>query len=188
MKLTIGLSAALASFAAATQQAAQVYILPTSSEFASSTLSPSLARLILLQRLDINGRGPSFRDVPDNANPEEFVSLINKFGKKPLELFGEEASSSAGQLVVMLEGMTDAQIKELDAALDMQPAFNIPNPPSSAAHDKLVKNDFYNVGIRNEHTCSLDQVISLDKSCWNGDAAVAKYDVSKVRVAPPFCH
>jgi hypothetical protein len=183
MKLTIGLSAALASFAAAAQQAAQVYILPTSADFASSTtVSPSLARLILLQRLDTNGKGPSFRDVPDNADPEEFVSLINKYGKEPLKLFTEETPSSPGQLVVMLEGMTEAQIKDLGVALDMEPAFSIPNPPSSAAHDNLVKNDFYNVGITNDHTCSLDQVINLQKSCWSGDATVAKYDVSKVRI------
>ncbi|KAI5467458.1 hypothetical protein BGZ63DRAFT_346309 [Mariannaea sp. PMI_226] len=180
MKLTIGLSAAFASFAAASQQAAQVYLLPTPAETASSSsIPPSLARLVLLQRLDANGQGSSFHDVLDTTKPEEVVSLINKFGKKPVKLFTDKTASSPGQLVVMLEGMTEAQMKDMGAALDMQPAFSIPNPPSSAAHDMLVKNDFYNIGITNEHDCSLEQVINLKKSCWSGDATVAKYDVSK---------
>ncbi|KAK7430176.1 hypothetical protein QQZ08_003361 [Neonectria magnoliae] len=180
MKLTIGLSAALASFAAAAQQAAKVYILPATLSASSTPVSPSIARLILLQRLAPIGKGASFSDVPDTADPEEVVALMNKFGKEPLQLFTEDERVSPSQLVIMLEGMTDTQIYHMGVALEMQPAFTIANPPSKSAHEQLLKNDFYNAGITNEHRCSLDQVINpFEESCWSGLSTVAKYDVSK---------
>ncbi|KAH7156415.1 hypothetical protein EDB81DRAFT_646898 [Dactylonectria macrodidyma] len=180
MKLTIGLSAALASFAAAAQHAAEVYILPEPQSGPLSSISASFARLILLQRLAPTGTGPSLRDIPDFADPEDAVALMNALGKEPLQLFADDERVSPSQLVVMLEGMTDAQFKEIGAALETKPAFTVPNPPSADAHDKLIKNDFYNVGITNDHKCPLDQVINpFEESCWSGKSTVAKYDVSK---------
>lgn len=191
MKLTIGLSAALASFAAAAQHAAEVYILPAPESASSTSISPSTARLILLQRLASNGKGPSFSDVPDDSDPEDLMSLMNTFAKESFQLFADEERVFPNQLVVMLEGMTDAQFKEIGIALEAQPAFTIPNPPSADAHETLVKNDFYNVGITNAHKCSLDQVINpLEETCWSGKSTVAKYDVSKVigmAFLPPTC-
>ncbi|CAM1504444.1 Fc.00g020350.m01.CDS01 [Cosmosporella sp. VM-42] len=179
MKLSIGFSAALASFAAAAQQAAEVYILPPPTA-ASTSISPSLARLVLLQRIAPIGKGPSIHDIPDGADPEDVVSLMNKFGKTPVQLFEGKDHATPNQLVVMLEGMTEAQIKELGSAFEIQPAFTIANPPSAKAHDKLLKNDFYNAGITNENECSMEEVANpFEKKCWNGKAAVAKYDVSK---------
>lgn len=181
MKLTIGLSAVLVSFAAAAQQAAEVYILPTSQSVSTTSITPSLARLILLQRLASNGKGPSSRDIPDTVALEDVVALMNKYGKATEELFSEDQYASPSQLVVMLEGMTEDQMKEFSVAIDSQPAFTIANPPSSGAHENLVKNDFYNIGVSNEHGCSLDQITNpFEKACWSGKATVAKYDVSKV--------
>lgn len=181
MKLTIGLSVALASFVAAAQQAAEVYILPTTQSASTTNVTPSLARLILLQRLASNGKGLSSHEIPDTVAPEDAVALINKYGKAPEKLFSNEQDVSPSQLVIMLEGMTEEQMKELGIAIEAQPAFTIANPPSSDAHDNLIKNDFYNVGVTNEHGCLLDQITNpFEEACWSGKSTVAKYDVSKV--------
>lgn len=183
MKLNLGLAAALAGFAAAAQQAAEVYIISNGAPESTSTpsISPSLARLILLQRLAPAGKGPSTADIPDGADAESVVDLMNQFGKEPLSLFGEGEPVSPRQLVVMLEGLTDEQIKEMGKALDTKPAFTIADPPSSSAHDKLVKGDFYNAGVAKEHKCLVGEVTNpFADHCWSGMSTVAKYNVQKV--------
>lgn len=180
MKLSIGLGAALVSFAAAAQQAAKVYIFPPP-EAASASMPPSVARLILLQRIAALGKGPSIHDIPEDIDTESVVDLMNQFGRTSVQLFDGHNGVAPSQLVMMLEGMTETQMQELGATFDTKSAFTITNPPTSSAHEKLVKNDFYNVGITNEKECSIGQVTNpFEKSCWNGKAAVAKYDVSKV--------
>lgn len=184
MKLTFGLTAALAGCAVAAQQAADVYILPTAASSASSSSTPSisrsLARLILLQRLAPAGKGPSISEIPDDSDIDNVVSMMNQFGKEPVSLFGQGAGSPS-QLVVMLEGLTGEQMKDLGGTFNSNPAFTIADPPNSGAHDNLLKNDFYNVGITNEHKCSLQQVSNpFEEQCWSGKSTVAKYNVQKV--------
>ncbi|KAF7550118.1 hypothetical protein G7046_g8122 [Stylonectria norvegica] len=180
MKLTIGLSAALASFVAAAPQAAEVYMLPAPQSALTTVVSPSIARLILLQRIAPIGQGPAFRDVPDDANPDDVVDLMNRFGKAPTPLFPGKDDASPKQLLVMLEGMTEKDIKTMGDGFKLEPALLVKDPPSTSAHEKLVKNDFYNAGITNEHKCSLDENLDpFEEKCWSGKANVVKYDITK---------
>ena len=182
MKLTLGLSAALAGCAAAAQQAAQVYILPSDTDSTSTpSISPSLARLILLQRLAPAGKGPSVADIPDGVDVDNVAELMSKYGGETASLFGQGQTVSPSQLVIMLEGLTGEQIKEVGEGLQTKPAFSIADPPAASAHDKLVKNDFYNVGITNEHECSIKEVTNpFEERCWSGRSTVAKYNIKKV--------
>lgn len=182
MKLTAGLIATLAGCAAAAQPDAEVYLVPAR-EASSTTpsLSPSLARLVLLQRLAPIGHGPSLHDVPKGVDTEEAVSVMNRFGKAPPTLFADSSDDEPSQLVMMLEGMTREQIKELGHALERKPEFTIPDPPSSKAHDDLVTLDFHNAGVTNGNNCDMRQVVNPLEECWNGKrSAVAKYNVKKV--------
>lgn len=185
MKLTVGLAAALAGYAAAAQQAATVYQLSTQPSTSSKTtpsLSPSLARLVLLQRLSSLRNSPSSKDFPNGVGSDEVVSTLRQFGKTVTPLFGEESKQEPSQLVLMLEDMTPKQIKEMGKAMKIQPAYTIPTPPSASAHGDLVKFDFYNVGVTNEHQCTVDEVVNpLEEKCWSDKSTVAKYSVKKVR-------
>lgn len=183
MKLNIGLAAALAGCVAAAKQSADVFILPATADASSSTpsLTPSIARLLLLQRLAPAGEGPSVNDIPDDAEVEDVVSAMNQFGAKPVSIFDKANAGSPSQLVVMLEGLTDEQMKDMAEALESKPAFTIADPPSSSAHEKLVKNDFYNVGVTKEHKCSIVEVSNpFEERCWSGQSTVARYNVQKV--------
>jgi hypothetical protein len=135
--------------------------------------------LILLQRLAPSGKGPSINDLPNDFEAEDVIGLINTYGKAGSPLFGD-SETLPNQLVVMLEGMTEDQVKKTGDALDTL-AFTVPNPPSTEANDNLFKFDFYNAGVTKDHKCSLDQVINpFEEQCWSGKSAVARYDVSKV--------
>lgn len=181
MKLSLGLLTSIYGFAAAAQQAAEVYILPSSESPLTTPVSPSLARLILLQRLSPNGKGLSSNDIPEDQNVDEVLRFINKYGKTNPSLFTQDATAAPSQLVVMLEGMTDKQIKDMGAAFEMQPTFSIADPPSSKAHDNFLNDDIYEAGVSKEHSCSIEQVVNpFEKECWNGKSAVAKFNVQKV--------
>lgn len=185
MKLTVGLTTALVGFAAvaAAQPAAQVYILPATESTSTPSVSRGLARLILLQRLAPIGKGPSFHDIPADVDTEEAVSLLNKYGKAPPRIFGGDDVAAPSQLVVMLEGMTEEQIKDLGSALQGRPAFTIADPPAMSANKKFFKYDAYNAGTTNEHECSIDRVANpFDKACWSGKSTIAKYNIQKVRI------
>lgn len=180
MKLTTGLIAAFAGCAAAAQQAAQVYMLPRP-DSSTPTISRSLARLILLQRLAPSGKGPSYSELPDGTDADDFVSLMNQFGKAPAPLFTDGEATSPRQLVVMLEGMTERQIDDMSKAFDVKPAFAISNPPSGAAHEQLAHTDFYNLGVTNHNECSLlDLANPSQEGCWSGKSAVKRLNVQKV--------
>ena len=186
MKLTLGLSAALAGFAAAAQQSAPVYILSGADADADTksttpSLPPSLARLVLLQRLAPAGKGPSISDLPQDVDTDTAVSMMNKFGGQSISMFGEAQQLPPSQLVIMLEGLSDEQIYQMGKKFPSGLSFEVSDPPSSGAHDKLVKNDFFNVGITNEHSCSIKEVTNpFEERCWSGKSTVAKYDVRKV--------
>jgi len=181
MKLNIGLAAALAGCVAAAKQSADVFILPAVADASSSTpsLTPSIARLLLLQRLAPAGEGPSVNDIPEDAL-EDAVLAMNEFGTKPVSIFDKASAGSPSQLVLMLEGLSDEQMKDMAEALESKPAFTIADPPSSSAHEKLVKNDFYNVGVTREHKCSIVEVSNpFEERCWSGQSTVAKYNVQR---------
>ncbi|KAF4467797.1 endoplasmic reticulum membrane [Fusarium albosuccineum] len=181
MKLTIGLSAALASFAAAAQQAAEqaanVYILRGSHPGSSTTgLTPNEARLILQQRLAPEGEGPSFRDVPTAGDQDRIVSLMNKYGKANAPLFTEDKKTPPHQLVVVVEGMTGFEYEPYFAwFLHTQPDFTV-----SSAEKKLEQNNFYNLPTAKKQACPLSKVVALEKKCWNGKSTVVTYDRSQV--------
>lgn len=183
MKLSIGLAAALAGCATAAQQAAQVYMFRNDASPSSSTpaLPPSLARLILLQRLAVRGSGPSTDDIPTDMDLETAVNLMNEYGVKGFSI-GEEATESPYQAVVMIDGFTEDQMKSMDSRFEMQPSFMIDSPPSSSASDNLIKNDLYNVGVTNgAPTCALQSVLNpTERACWSGKSTVAKYSIQKV--------
>lgn len=168
MKLISGVVATLVGCAAAAQQAAEVYMLPTSGS-SSPSVPRSLARLILLQRLAPLSKGPSISDLPEDVEKSNAVSLLNEFGKTVPPLFGSSDNTAPRQLVVMLEGMSPAQIKEISQAFDTKPAFTIVNPPALSANEHLLQHDFYNAGVTNEHGCSISNVANpLDDTCWKG--------------------
>lgn len=186
MKLNIGLAAALAGCAAAAQNAADVFILRDSADASSSSssttpsITPSIARLLLLQRLAPAGKGPSVSDIPEDADLAEVVSVMNQFGPAPVSLF-EKAVASPSQLLIMLEGLTEDQISQTAQTLKLEPALRISDPPSASAHDQLIANDFYNVGVTKEHECPVSQVTNpFEERCWSGQSTVAKYNVQKV--------
>lgn len=194
MKLTHGLTAALAGFASAasSQQPAQVYLLPSSdaaSTQSPATISASLARLIFLQRLSPFGQGPSIIDGAGGADLDTVVKTMNRFGKAPPSLHPE--SELSPQLVLILEDMTTEQMSELQkqvkgAYKGMKPAFEISNPPSTRAHDDLVEIDFYNAGLTSHTKCDIELVIDpQNEKCWDAaaNANVAKYNVLEVRHA-----
>lgn len=182
MKLTLGLTAALAGCAAAAKQAADVYIFPQAdADSSTQSLTPSQARLILLQRLTPAGKGPSSSDIPDGSNVENIVSLLNSYGGPVPSPFSQTQATMPSQLVIMLEGMSDDQIEEMGHALKTKPTFTITDSPSYSANDKLIKNDFYNAGITNEHQCSIKEVTNpFEERCWSGRSTIAKYNVRKV--------
>ncbi|KAM4058620.1 arsenate reductase [Hirsutella rhossiliensis] len=181
MKLCAGLIAASCGLAVAAQPAAQVYLVPAR-EASSSTpsLSPALARLVLLQRLAPRSQGPSLRDADEQADIAEAVSALNRFGKASPPLFADDDNGEPSQLVMMLDGMSEEQIKDLGRALGTRPAFTIPEPPSAKAHDELVKVDLVGTGATNAGDCDMQQVANPLEGCWKGRrAAFAKFDVNK---------
>jgi hypothetical protein len=183
MKLTIGLSVALASFAAAAQQAAEqaarVYILRGSHPVEPTTsLTPSEARLILQQRLAPEGDGPSFRDIPASADKERIVSLINKYGKASAPLFTKEQNATPQQLVVVVEGMPTFEYESFFGWIfHTEPDFTV-----SKSQEKIGQNNFYDLAIAKKHGCPLSKVVSKEGSCWNEQSTVAIYDRSQVHI------
>lgn len=189
MKLTVALAAAFAGCVAAAQQA-EVYMIPNpDNSLPQATISRSLARLILLQRLAPSGKGPSTSDIPDGSDPEEIVSMMNQFGKAPAPLFTDGEATAPRQLVVLVEGVTDTEMDTTKKAFGGAPAFTISNPPSDAAHERLVTNDFYNVGVAKDTECSLLELTgyfsdpSMER-CWSGRSAVKRLNMQNVRTLP----
>ncbi|KAJ6442830.1 arsenate reductase [Purpureocillium lavendulum] len=184
MKLTAALLAAFAGCAAAAQPAAEVFLVPTREWSSSSpkapSLSRSLARLVLLQRLAPIGQGPSIHDIPAGADIDAAVSAMNTFGKPPPALFADGGSEPPSQLVMLLEGLTEEQIKSLGKDFKTKPAFTIADPPSSAAHDELIRVDLKHAAVSNNNKCSAQQIVNPLEECWGGkQAAIAKFDVKK---------
>jgi hypothetical protein len=187
MKLTAGVIAALVGCAAAAQQSAEVFIVPATDASSPPAITPSLARLLLLQRLVPSSQGLSLNDIPNGVDSDYAVSLINRFGKATPPLFSDAEASEPSQLVLMLDNMNDEQMKELRKALDMSPSFTIADPPSDKAHRDLMELDFYTAGVADGSRCSIQQVLNPLERCWGGKrSAAAKFSVKEVRMA--YCH
>lgn len=189
MKLTIGLSAALAGFAAASQQAAtdlaKVYILRGSHHIEPTTsLTPSEARLILHQRLAPEGEGPSFRDFTDSDDEERIISLMNKYGKTVAPLFSDEKTATPRQLVINIDGMPTFEYESFFGWLfNTQPDFTLDAKKENGEHPEI----FQDV-IAKMPECPLDQIVAMDDSCFRGEAAFATYSRSQVLTLPtPYC-
>lgn len=181
MKLTAGLLAAITGCVAAAHPSAEAYLVPARDTSSPPAITPSLARLLLLQHLSPSGRGLSSNDIPNGVDSETAVSLITRFGKSTPPLFSDGDASEPSQLVLMLENMSEKDMKQLRKALNVRPSFTISDPPSEKAHSELVELDFYNAGVANGNKCTPQQVISKEESCWEGRrSAVAKYSVTKV--------
>ncbi|KAL7786372.1 hypothetical protein V8C37DRAFT_392123, partial [Trichoderma ceciliae] len=178
MKLTLGIAAAFASCAAATQPTADVYILPNRESTSSPSVSSSVARLITLQRLSI-GQGPSVNDIPQDADIATVASLINEFGKTIPPLF-DEPTDEPSQLIIVLDGLTERQIKDTRGKLNVQPSFTIPDVPPADPLQWIADHDMSNYKDMNNRRCSFDEIINpLDGRCWLGKSLIAEYDVQK---------
>jgi hypothetical protein len=180
MKLTIGLSAALAGFAAASQQAttdlAKVYILRGSHHIEPTTsLTPSEARLILHQRLAPEGEGPSFRDFTDSDDEERIISLMNKYGKTPAPLFSDDKTATPRQLVINIDGMPTFEYESFFGWLfNTQPDFTLDRSKENGEHPEI----FQSV-IAKMPECPLNQIVAMDDNCFRGRAALATYSRSQ---------
>jgi hypothetical protein len=181
MKLTLGIAAAFASCAAATQPTADVYILPNRESTSPPSVSSSVARLIALQRLS-SGQDLSVNDIPEDADIGNVASLMNEFGKAVPSIFAE-AADEPNQLIIVLEGLTEQQIKETRGKLDVQPAFTIPDVPPVDPLQWITGHDLSNHQGANPQRCSFDEIINpLDERCWPGKTLFAEYDIQKVRI------
>ncbi|TFB02286.1 hypothetical protein CCMA1212_005663, partial [Trichoderma ghanense] len=180
MKLALGFAAALAGCAAASQPAADVYVLPNREAASPQSIPSSVAGLITQQRAS-SGSVASVSEIPDNVDAEKVVSLLNQFGKTRPSLF-DELTEEPKQLFVMLEGLTEEQIKDTRAKLNVQPSFTIPDVPST---DRLrwatgLDMPIYKGSKKEKTACSFDELINpLEERCWKGNHLITEYNVQK---------
>lgn len=176
MKFSLGVAAALAGCAAASQPA-DVYIL---SQNPSSTeqVDRSTAHLVFLQRLSTDGAVGSLGALADD-DLDVAISSINKFGKQAQTLFSK-AAADPSQLLILLEGITADNHDALNKALGKtKPSFQVIDTPSSIAHRSLAQRDLASAGVA-QTKCTLERAINpLAEECWNGKSSVAVYDIKR---------
>lgn len=181
MKLTLGIIAAFASCAAAKQPGADVYLLPNRESASPTTIPSNLARLIVMQRQS-SGRDLSINDIPEDADVEKVATLMNEFGKPVPSLF-DEATDEPSQLLIMVEGLTEEQIKDTRGKLDVQPAFTISDAPTGNYFEWYTGIDV-SIAVhkgQKKRSCELDDIINpLDERCWRGKSLIAQFDVQTV--------
>ncbi|KAH7269394.1 uncharacterized protein BKA55DRAFT_588121 [Fusarium redolens] len=180
MKLNIGLSAAFAGIAAASQQPAadgtKVYILRGSHHIEPTTsITPSEARLILYQRLAPEGQDFSFRDLTDSDDERRVISLMNKYGKAPAPLLSDEKTATPRQLAITIDGMPTFEYESFFGWLfNTQPDFTTDISKENGEHPEV----FANV-LAKMPQCPLSQIVALDEKCFNGQSAYASYSRSQ---------
>ncbi|RDA86892.1 hypothetical protein CP532_1421 [Ophiocordyceps camponoti-leonardi (nom. inval.)] len=183
MKLKAGLLAASSGVLAIAQPLAQVHILSThdAAPTTATSLSPAVARLVVLQRLGADNLGTAFRDLPANADIEGAVSALNTFGKKTSPLIKGGEGGDPSQLVLMLEGVSTDDLDVLVHALGNRPAFEITNPSSSGDLESITQGGFQQTGAKDVGHCDLGQITNpLTEECWGGgQSAFARFDLSK---------
>ncbi|KAF4457958.1 hypothetical protein F53441_213 [Fusarium austroafricanum] len=179
MKLNIGLTAAFAGIATASQQPTgigKVYILRGSHHIEPTTsLTPSEARLILHQRLAPEGEGISFRDLTESDDEERIVSLMNKYGKTPAPLLADEKAATPRQLAITIDGMPTFEYESFFGWLfNTQPDFTLDASKENGKHPEI----FQEV-LAKMPECPLSQIVALDDKCFRGKAAFAIYSRSQ---------
>ncbi|KAJ2895031.1 arsenate reductase [Zalerion maritima] len=184
MKLSL---LAFATAAVAAAPAAEVFIFDPAVQTQQNTdatpeVSREVACLVFAHRL---------RDAPDESGPalpetvaaDELDTQIDVYGKPRQSLFSPQRAERAPQLVVLVEGATDENMKDVSTRLDgigMAPAFTVPEPPSAEANHDLVANDLAAFTVDGSRSCTLDVAVNYgDQRCWNGDALIVKYDAQK---------
>ncbi|KAL7939427.1 hypothetical protein V8C35DRAFT_286592 [Trichoderma chlorosporum] len=180
MKLTLGIAAAFVSCAAASQPAADVYLLPNRESASPPSISSSIARLILLQRSSSDSAA-SVHDIPDDADAEEVLSLMHRYGRDPPSLFDEHAEEPK-QLFIMLEGLTEEQMKDTRAKLNAQPSFTIPDAPSVDRQRWAMGLEMPLAELRkgNKISCTYEEMTNpFGSRCWSGRSLSADFDIKK---------
>lgn len=128
--------------------------------------------------------GSDLRDIPNSISDEIAVSNIATFGKASAPLFAKSEPHDAAQLVVILEGVADAQSRQLGEKVGQHAAFTIMDPPSAKANDRLM-GLFKNLGVAPSRQCDLPAAINpFDTDCWTGSSSVVKYDLQRVGQFP----
>jgi hypothetical protein len=137
------------------------------------TLSPDEARLVFAQRL-----GVSQYHSLDHAS-EDTLSYINQFGGQQKQLFAESGHDQAAELVLLLEGGSDKNSEHiLSAWSSVQPAFTIPNSPSSSENLELVFNLDRQLGPDIQE-CPFEDDIKPDNiRCWKGKSKIIQLDLA----------
>ncbi|TVY51398.1 putative endoplasmic reticulum membrane protein [Lachnellula cervina] len=172
MRLSATLLPALLGVASAASEPASVYILQASESPSSNppTLTPEQARLVIAQRLSIS-QYHGLGDVSDST-----LSYINRFGGQYKASLFEDAASQdqATELVLVVEGVSKAQLKNWGS---LRPAFTISNPPSPPANKKLVLDLNKQAGEKED--CALEDAINpYEVKCWNGKSKVIHFDLA----------
>lgn len=172
MRLSATLLPALLGVASAASEPASVYILQASESPSSNppTLTPEQARLVIAQRLSIS-QYHGLGDVSDST-----LSYINRFGGQYKASLFEDAASQdqATELVLVVEGVSKAQLKNWES---LRPAFTISNPPSPPANKKLVLDLNKQAGEKED--CALEDAINpYEVKCWNGKSKVIHFDLA----------
>lgn len=186
MKLALGIASALVGCAAASQPAGDVYLLPNRESASPPSISSAVAGLILQQRSSSGSVG-SVSEIPDNVDAETVVSLMNQFGKSRPSLF-DELTEEPRPLFVMLEGLTEEQIKDTRAKLNAPPTFTIPDVPST---DRLrwatgIDMSIYKGSTNKKTSCSFDEMTNpFEGRCWKGESLVADFNIQEVRIERP---
>lgn len=181
MKFTAGVIAALASCATAATATGQAFTFPRDESVSTASLGRSLARLVFLQRLGSPGRGPTIGDIPDDISADDAVETLNRYGASGVALFTADPATTPKRLLVMIDGMSEEQIKDAGKALGQRAAFTIDDLPSSAANHDLFDIDVYNAGATKQHSCSLGEIVQMtDNKCWGESSTAARYNVAKV--------
>ena len=187
MRLSLAITAALSGAAAAASHA-EVYLFrshpPAASRDASSPqLQRQLARLILLQRLGVDGSFPASDEL--SSLPEDALEYVNAYGHPETPLFSEAASAEPSQLLILLEGLEPSQVDKVMQGRDR--AFLIDEAPNSAATRKLVESELGPAGVA-ESSCSFERAINpLNSECWTtGSSSIIRYDVKKVIFVSTF--
>lgn len=183
MKLSLGIAAAFVSCAAASQPAADVYILPNRESASPPSIPSSIARLILLKLADSSSF--SFvRDIPDDVDAEEVVSLMNRYGGVTPSLF-DELADEPKHLFITLQGLTEEQMKETRAKLQQQPSFTVPDAPHVDRQEWATGFEMppHELITGKKTSCSYDEMTNpVESRCWKGKTMLANFDIQKVRI------
>ncbi|ROV99757.1 hypothetical protein VSDG_03030 [Cytospora chrysosperma] len=176
----LALAGLAGSAVGATHDPAEVYILTSNPSDYRSNGSPKdqlprqLARDILFQRLMVDNR------LSSDIVGEKTLEYISKYGSTTKPLFGAEGIAPS-QLVVLLEGVTEDNVKPLKEAIyeegHSEPAFRILDAPSAKANKHLVDVEFAATGTSG--SCDAAAAVNPYGSCWSGMSLAVKYDVAK---------